>query len=35
MEDTCDWMPSLFDGSGTVLLGAQEGVLKVSELVVG
>ena len=35
MEDTCDWMLSFFNGSGTVLLGAQEGVLKMRELVVG
>lgn len=35
MEGTCDGMLALFDGSGAVLLGAQEGVLKASELVVG
>ena len=35
MEGTCDGMPSFFNGSGAVLLGAQEGVLKPSELVVG
>ena len=35
VEGTCDGMPSFFNGSGAVLLGAQEGVLKASELVVG
>ena len=35
MEGICDGMSALFSGSGAVLLGAQEGVLKASELVVG